>query len=170
MKKQDRLKVINDKHRPSSNRYLAAADKHPGTQFDRQIMIAQLHPFEGVNEVHLEEHMAFVLQITEAIKKPNPQFFHDFADALSEYKKHKPNPSQADRERQAIIWCRDFSKAKSKSVEIRDVIACLKRRKVKVTDSTRKRLRTFCDEMGITVKGDVGRPKGNRGQKAGKKV
>ena len=158
MKKQQRQKIITNQNSSLAQKFLAAGDRFPGTDFDRQIMIARLHPFDGINERHLDEHMTFMVQVTEAIKNFDILFFHRFAKALGEYKKHRPKKLQlADKQRQAIILCRSLSKRKS--IRIRDAVAQLEQFGVEITDETPNELRKRCREMGVPYQGESGRPK-----------
>jgi hypothetical protein len=114
---------------------------------------------------------AFGEDFAIAFKNGNSDFFREWADAVDAWHSHKPFE---DKLRVAIIR---FCIPPKGRFQMRDIIQHLREKKIipaTIKESAgladiRRNVRRICNELGIAIKGESGRPK-NRDTNAGKKA
>ncbi len=114
----------------------------------------------GTVKLCKEEASEFFTQagelLSEAVIKGDSTTLRKMADALDEWVKHTPQP---DRLRGAIVQESAICKLLNHPFTMRLLVSKLKGYKVPVDESTRRRARTICAELGIKLVGKPGRPK-----------
>jgi len=162
MKTRERLKQIK-KSTSWGARLFLAHDRIPGTKHDEEIM--DIHVWlMAPNDPEARHKLAGLgMQMARAVSARKSAWFREWADAIDEWRKHKPHP---DKLRAAIMSYALFHSNASpgkpmpdRTFQMKAIIDYLKTTKVGVNNNTPRVVYRICDELGIAIKGEPGKPK-----------
>jgi hypothetical protein len=145
-------------------RLALARDRVPGTEFDDYI-IRLKGAYDYRNEADgafplstmcRDWLLAFGTDMARAVVERDSDYFRRWASAIDAWNEHEPG---ADKLREALILCCVPPKGPH---TMREVLTRIAAYGVKVGLETPRQIRRLAPELGITIKGERGRPPVNR--------
>ena len=151
MKPKDRLAIIRDKRSTFAKRFMAVADRIPGTKFDREITLARMYPLKP-DDPCFDEFAAFEQRLFTAIKDGDSKLFRQLARAIDSWHSHKPFMALKDRVRKAVLWySAGITGQTNRDIKVREI--------VKATGASERLVRIVCDELKVKRDSAPGKPR-----------
>jgi hypothetical protein len=155
MKAKERLSRMRKTNRFGERLWLAA-DRVPGSKFDREIRAAIHYSPKCFNEMD-NRFRDFQHKMLLAIREGRSALFRELADAIDIYHSHEPYQSRIDKIRVAFLWCQGAAKSDSKLFDVKRVMSHLRATGFPVDENTPRLIRQVRDEFKTSMQGKAGR-------------
>jgi hypothetical protein len=160
MKTRERLKQIKET-KSWGRRLFLANDRIPGTKHDEEIMDILVWLMSPDNPETRHNLAGLGLQMARAVRDGYLAWFHDWADAIEQWRSHKPQKDIRTEIFNYIMFHPDASLGKpmsDRTFQVEDILTHLKAKNTNLDEkATRRAIYRICSEFGIKIQGKPGR-------------